>query len=144
MRKQLMKVLATATTLVFGLLPAAAAHAQASPEGGQGGHIDTAPHGGTVIGIGNHHVEFKADSTGTILVWLLDGKERTVTPPAGGTVTLIGGGTNQVTLPLAVEASAQRLTAKFDAPRFPTFQAVVSLTIEGKRQNLRFRYPSHH
>jgi hypothetical protein len=139
-----MKVLAAATALVLGLGAGSVARAQSAPAGAQGGHIDAAPHGGTVIGIANHHVEFKADSTGTILVWLLDGKEKTVTPPAGGTVTLIGAGTDQVTLPLAVDAPAQRLTAKFDTGKFPTFQAVVSMTIEGKRQNLRFRYPSHH
>lgn len=107
-------------------------------------HSHTAPHGGEVVEVANHHVEFKADSAGTIAVWLLDAKEETVAPPAGASVTLIAGGATQVTIPLQVEAAAQRLVARFDPRKFSTFQAVVSVPIAGTRHNVRFRYPGHH
>lgn len=138
MQQVLTKALSIATALTIGLAGASTAHAQAKAEAG---HSHAAPHGGEVMGVGSHHVEFKADSSGAIQVWLLDGKEKPVDPPADGSVTLMGSGDNQVTLPLAIDKVSQRLHAKFDAKKFATFQAVVSMTIEGKRQNLRFRYP---
>jgi hypothetical protein len=140
MRQVLVVARAAAIAAAFGFTVTSSAQAQA-PAKAQVSHSHTAPHGGDVMEVGNHHVEFKADSTGTIHVWLLDGKEQTIAPPSGGSVTLIGTGDNQVTLPLQLEKAEQRLGAKFDARRFPAFRAVVSLTIEGKHQNLRFRYP---
>ena len=133
------RLLAGALVIMSGLAFATMLPRLAQAQGG--GHAHASPHGGEVTGVGSHHVEFKADSSGTIQVWLLDAKEKTVAPPADAKVTLIGGGENQVTVPLQVDQAAQRLTAKFDARKFTTFQAVVSLQIEGKRQNLRFRYP---
>ena len=108
------------------------------------GHTHTAPHGGEVVEVAEHHVEFKADSSGAIAVWLLDEHQKVVTPPASGKVTLIPAGGDQVTLALKVDAGAQRLTAQFDPTKLKAFEAVVSLPIEGKRHNFRFRYPAHH
>lgn len=110
-----------------------------------GGHTHTAPHGGEVVEVAKHHVEFKADSSGAIAVWLLDAQRKAAAPPAGGRVTLMPDEGEQLTLPLVVEASAQRLVAQFDPKKLKAFQAVVSLPIEGKRHNFRFHYPpSHH
>lgn len=109
-----------------------------------GGHSHTAPHGGDIVEVAEHHIEFKADSSGAISVWVLDAKEKTIAPPAGASVTLIPTKGDQVTLPLQVDAAGQRLTAHFDAAKFPSFQAVVSLMIAGSKRNLRFRYPGHH
>ena len=108
-----------------------------------GGHTHEAPHGGEVVEVAKHHVEFKADSSGTIAVWLLDAQRKAAAPPAGGKVTLMPDEGEQLTLPLKVDASAQRLVAQFDPKKLKAFQAVVSLPIEGKRHNFRFRYPSH-
>lgn len=135
MRGSIAGALAIVSGLAFATMEAPIAEAQG------GGHAHAAPHGGEVSAAGSHHVEFKADSTGTIQVWLLDGKEKTVAPPADGRVTLMAGSENQVTLPLQVDKAAQRLTAKFDPRKFTSFTAVVSLPIDGKRQNIRFRYP---
>ena len=106
-----------------------------------GEHTHTAPHGGEVVEVAEHHVEFKADSSGAIAVWLLDKDRKTATPPAGGKVTLMPEEGEQVTLPLEVDAKAQRLVAEFDPKKLKAFQAVVSLPIEGNRHNFRFHYP---
>lgn len=124
---------------VFASVFAITAWAQAA-----GGHAHTAPHGGEVVVAADHHVEFKADPSGTISVWLLDAKEKAVAPPARGTVTLMPEGGEQVTLPLTPDPASQALVGRFDASKLKAFQAVVSLPIEGKRHNFRFRYPSHH
>ena len=97
-----------------------------------------------MVEVAEHHVEFKADSSGAIGVWLLDAHEKVTAPPGGGRVTLMPEQGDQVTLPLTVEAEAQRLTARFDPKKLTAFQAVVSLPIEGKRHNFRFQYPSGH
>ena len=109
-----------------------------------GGHTHTAPHGGEVVEVAEHHVEFKADSSGAIAVWLLDKNQKTAPPPAGGKVTLMPDEGDQVTLPLKVYAKAQRLGAEFDPKKLKAFQAIVSLPIEGKRHNFRFHYPASH
>lgn len=109
-----------------------------------GGHAHTAPHGGEVVEAAGHHVEFKAEPSGTISVWLLDAKQKTMAPPAGGKLTLMPDGGEQVTLPLNADPASQALVTRFDASKLKAFQAVVSLPIEGKRHNFRFRYPSHH
>lgn len=109
-----------------------------------GAHTHTSPHGGDVVEVANHHVEFKADSAGSIAVWLLAAHEKAVAPPTGASVTLINAAGGQVSLPLQVDAGAQRLVARFDARKFGRFQAIVSLPIAGARHNVRFRYPAHH
>lgn len=107
------------------------------------GHTHTAPHGGEVIEVAEHHVEFKADSSGAIAVWLLDEHQKAIAPPTGGKVTLMPTEGSQVTLPLKLDAGAQRLTAQFDPRKLKAFEAVVSLPIEEKRHNFRFHYPPH-
>lgn len=109
-----------------------------------GGHAHAAPHGGEVVEAAKHHVEFKADSSGAIAVWLLDAQRKPVAPPSGGKVTLIPAGGEQLTLPLKVDVKARQLVAQFDPQKLRTFQAVVSLPIEGKRLNFRFQYPAGH
>ncbi len=132
-------------TRVFGMLGAlivgfsAAGRAQAPL-----GHTHTSPHGGAIVEVADHHVEFKADSTGSIFVWLLDAHEKTVAAPSGSSVTLIDATGTQVTLPLQVDATAQRLETRFDPRKFTTFQAIVSVPIAGTKHNLRFRYPTRH
>ena len=109
----------------------------------QGGHTHKSPHGGDILEVANHHIEFKADSTGAIAVWLLDEKQMPLAPPSGATVTLMPKGGEQVTLPLQVDAAGQRLTAHFDAKKLTAFQAVVRMTVAGTKRNLRFHHPSH-
>ncbi len=129
---------AVAIGLAIGLVGAARAYGQAPA-----GHAHTAPHGGEVVEVANHHVEFKADSSGAIYVWLLDARQKPVAAPAGAAVTLVGSGGAQVTLPLQAQSASQQLVARFDPQKFARFQAVVSITIAGTRHNLRFRYPGH-
>ena len=118
---------------------ASAARAQAL-----GGHTHSAPHGGEVVEFAENHVEFKADSSGVIMVWLLDSHEKTIAPPRSGSVTLVPEGQGQSTIPLHVGAASQALVGRFDPAKFTAFQAVVSLPIAGKRHNFRFHYPAHH
>lgn len=121
--------------MVWGMFTAAL-----SAQAGQG-HAHAAPHGGDVVESAKHHVEFKAEPSGAISVWLLDANQKTVAPPRGGRVTLMPEGGEQVTVPLELDSASQQLTATFDARRLKSFQAVVGLPIEGKRHNFRFRYP---
>lgn len=115
------------------------ASAQAGP-----GHTHTAPHGGDVVETERHHVEFKADSSGNVSVWLLDANEKTLAPPAGASVSLVPDEGPQVTLPLTPETATRRLAARFDPKAFPAFEAIVSLPIGGNRRTFRFHYPAHH
>jgi len=135
------QTLSRTVTMLGGLLVAlvAAGRTQAPA-----GHAHTSPHGGDIVEVANHHVEFKADSAGSIAVWLLDSHEKTVAPPTGASVTLIDATGGQATVPLQVDREAQRLVARFDPRKFATFQAIVSLAIAGTRHNVRFRYPAHH
>lgn len=133
-----MQQILTRATMILGVLSlslAATARAQ---------HDHTAPHGGEVIEVAEHHVEFKADSTGLISVWLLDENQEAVPSPSDASITLMGAGGSQVTIPLEEDTARQCLVARFDPQAFATFQAVVSLPIAGTRRNLRFRYPSQH
>lgn len=107
-------------------------------------HTHSAPHGGDIVEVSEHHIEFKADSSGMVQVWLLDAKEQPIAPPAGATVSLMGSNGSHVTVPLEVDRGAERLIGKFDPQRFKAFQAVVTLQVAGARHNLRFRYPSRH
>ena len=127
------------SAVTVGLVGAARAQGQAPAA-----HTHASPHGGEIAEVADHHVEFKADSTGSISVWLLDAHEKTVTAPSGASVTLIDATGTQVTLPLQVDATAQRLDARFDPRKLTTFQAIVSMPIAGTKHNLRFRYPAHH
>lgn len=111
---------------------------------GAAGHPHAGPHGGAVVEVAEHHVEFTADSAGKIAIWVLDEQMKPTAPPAGGTVTLMPEGAEQVSLPLKLDASSQSLVARFDATKLHAFQAVVSLTIEGKRHNFRYHYPAAH
>ena len=139
MHSTMTRATALISALTIGLAGAARAQVPAPAA-----HSHTSPHGGEIAEVAEHHVEFKADSTGFISVWLLDEHQRTVAPPSGATVTLMATGRTQVTIPLQVEAAAQRMVARFDPRQFASFQAVVSLSIAGAKRNLRFRYPSHH
>ena len=135
------RILTRAVTMLGALLVGftTAGRAQAPA-----GHTHTSPHGGDIVEVANYHVEFKADSTGAIAVWLRDAHEKTVAPPTGARLTLIAATGGQVTVPLQAEREAQRLAARVDPRKFATFQAIVSLPIAGTRHNVRFRYPAHH
>lgn len=128
------------TLLLFGT---ARAGAQGAAPSVPAAHTHIAPHGGTIAEVAEHHIEFKADSSGTIQVWLLDGKQHLMAAPMGAGITLIGPGETQVKLALQIDASSHRLVAHFDPKKFASFQAVVTMPIDGKPHNVRFRYPSH-
>ncbi|MDZ4862141.1 MAG: hypothetical protein SGJ01_01750 [Gemmatimonadota bacterium] len=107
-----------------------------------GGHAHAGPHGGAVVEVAEHHVEFTADSTGKIAIWVLNEQMKPTAPPPGGSIALMPEGAEQVSLPLKVDDLSQSLVARFDPRTLHAFQAVVSLTIEGKRHNFRFHYPA--
>lgn len=139
-----MSVYSRSLTALAGILSLTASQPVPAQTPAQGGHAHASPHGGDIIEVAEHHVEFKADSTGLIAVWVLDSKMKPTAPPSGGSVTLIPSGGAQVTLPLQVESTAQRLVAHFDPAKFSSFQAVVSIPIGGTKRNLRYRYPARH
>lgn len=139
MQETMARMAALIAVLTVGLIGSARPQGQAPAT-----HTHTSPHGGEIAEVADHHIEFKADSTGAISVWLLDGQEKTMAPPVGASVTLIDPAGTQVTVPLQVDVAAQRLNARFDARKLTTFQAIVSVPIAGTTHNLRFRYPGHH
>ena len=109
-----------------------------------GGHTHATPHGGVVVQVAQHHIEFKADSSGLIAVWVLDEAMKLTAAPSDASVTLMPEGGAQIVLPLKPAASGGGLTARFEPTKLPAFHAVVSLLIGGKRHNVRFNYPAPH
>ena len=137
MQRVHIRIATAVSALLIGWSAAARAQAPAA-------HTHTSPHGGEIVEAAGHHVEFKADSTGAISVWLLDEHMKTVAPPAGANLTLLDPAGSQVTVPLEADTSGQRLVGRFDAQKLKRFQAIVSLPMGGTRQNVRFHYPAHH
>lgn len=146
MGSTLTKALSLSSAIALSaLLPARAESQQQAAHGShaaaQTTHAHQAPHGGQIVQAGMQHVEFKADSSGLIQLWVLDGNQQAVAPPSDATVMLMGNGGSMVTLPLKVDSAGQRLTTEFDPRAYPSFEAMVTLPVAGKRHDLRFRYP---
>lgn len=62
--------------LLTVLLAACGRQEHAAPKGGGGGHVHTAPHGGTLIEVGEHayNLELLRDgAAGKLTIWVLDG-----------------------------------------------------------------------
>lgn len=108
------------------------------------GHSHTTPHGGEIVEVAEHHIEFKAVPSGTISVWVLDENLKPTTVPGEASVTLMPEAGAPQTLPLKPDPSTGGLTARFDPARWSAFQAVVRVPIEGKPHNVRFQYPARH
>lgn len=139
MRTGIGKALALCALLTIGRVVPMAAQNNA----GAHVHEDPAPHGGQIAEVARHHVEFKADSTGSIAVWLLDEHGKTLPPPSAVRVTLVpGAGAKTTMVTLQIDSRGQRLVGEFDRRTLRSFEAVVSILIDGTRRNLRFHYPA--
>lgn len=135
-------------------------------------HAHESPHGGEVLPMGNHHVEFlvveKGNDKGDIFVYLLDANLNPVSVNKNkivGVVYLTLPDKSKRTLKLIAtteihassnhdkgedhEEGEMHEEGKEDVPHFQAevnlkgidaFDAVVSLKIEEKRNNLRFKY----
>lgn len=124
--------------------------------GASGGHVHRAPHGGTLIELGEHayNLEFVRDAaTGTLTVYVLDGHaENFVRIPASGieVVAMPGGMRTPVTLkPVANSVTGETVgnTSQFDiqADWLKTageFAGIVTIEIKGtKFEQVPFMLP---
>lgn len=108
------------------------------------GHAHKSPHGGQVKTIGKHHVEALIKD-GNFIAYLLDEKEKTVKPPdeartvlqirkAKHDLQLKAMGDEHLMANLGDEANKQLGDAKGKAV------AIVTITIDGKPQSVRFSF----
>ena len=108
------------------------------------------PHGGQVVVFGDNHLEFTADhESGEIVLFLLDKNLKAVPVPESysGVVylNLTDGSKKTVTLKLGTEGQISHLEAETGIKEIGSFNAVVSLKIDEKRENLRFSWaPATH
>jgi len=103
---------------------------------GKGGHHHHAPHGGQVRDAGNVHLEAVAKD-GKLLLYVLDAHEKTLPPPAEGTVKLlVGKQLHDLTLKPEGEALAATLPADTAGK---AFVAVVVVKLEGGVKTARFK-----
>jgi len=100
-------------------------------------HGHQAPHGGKMATLGSHHVEVVVED-GTIKLFLYnDEKEPVSVKEVSGQVHLTFPDQHRETLELEPSVNQTHLEARLKDPGHPNFKAVLSLVIDGKRQNLR-------
>ena len=111
---------------------------------------ETGPHGGQVIVLGDNHIEFTTDhESGEIVLFLLNKDLKAVPVPENysGVVYLnmADGSKKTVTFERGTEGPVSHLEAETGIKEIGSFNAVVSLKIGEKRENLRFNWaPAAH
>jgi hypothetical protein len=107
------------------------AHAPGTPPAGLAAHDHTPLQGGTVLMVGDLHLEVLAKREGEVRVYLTDAYRRPL-PVAGrqGQVELATGAGSK-TVPLTPEPGGRFLTAKREAFTEPQVETTVRLPVEG-------------
>ena len=103
-----------------------------------GQHEHQAPHGGTMATVGSHHVEVVVAAGSVIKIFLYDEKDNPL-PVEGvsGQIHLTFPDKHRETLELEASANQTHLEARLKDQGHPNFKAVLSLVIDGQRQNIR-------
>ena len=100
-------------------------------------HGHQAPHGGKMATLGSHHVEVVVED-GTIKLFLYNDENQPVSvKEVSGQVHLTFPDKHRETLELEPSVNQAYLEARLKDPGHPDFKAVLSLMIDGKRQNVR-------
>lgn len=103
-------------------------------------HAHLGPHGGDTVHSGEYEVEFALPGGNTILVCLAD-KDLKPVPfqEKEGKVLLQFSDNTKKEVPLRSSKEASCLEGAVDLKGAGNFKGVVSLVLDGKRQNLRFQ-----
>ena len=105
---------------------------------GQHGH--QALHGGKMVTMGSHHVEVVVENDNIIKIFLYDGKDQPVpVKEVSGEIHLTFPDNHRETLELEPSANQTHLEARLKDKSHPNFKAVLSLVIDGQRQNIRLK-----
>ena len=112
-------------------------HAKKEPESsGQHGHQP--PHGGTMATVGSHHVEVVVAKGSAIKIFLYDEKDNPVQVEGmSGQIHVTFPDKHKETLELEPSDDQTHLFANLQDQGHRNFKAVLSLVIDGKRQNVR-------
>ena len=102
-------------------------------------HGHQAPHGGTMATVGLHHVEVVVED-GTIKLFLYNNENQPVSvKEVSGQVHITFPDKHRETLELEPSADQTHLSARLKDQSHSNFKAVLSLVINGKRQNSRLK-----
>ena len=111
-------------------------HKELKPSGETDEH--QALHGGTMATLGSYHVEVVVDAGSIVKVFLYDSGDKPV-PVKGinGQIHLTFSDNHRETLELVPAADQVYLSARIKDQGHANFKAVLSLVINGQRQNVR-------
>ncbi len=102
---------------------------------------DSAQHGGRVLILTDVQAEFVLGKTGEVKIYLTDSKGSPLsTQGATGVLHVQFPDGDKETVALSASADSAFLTGKIKDADHPTFNAVLSLTRNGKTENLRFSW----
>ena len=105
------------------------------------GPKESARHGGRVLILTDVHAEFVLGKTGDVTIYLMDAGGRPLSSKAAtGTLHVQFPDGDKEAVALSPSADGAFLTGKIQDADHPTFNAVLSLTRNGKTENLRFSW----
>jgi len=91
-----------------------------------------------MVTVGSHHIEVVVEGGGVIKIFLYDGEDRPVAVrDVRGQIHITFPDNHRETLELVPSADQTHLTARLKNQDHPRFKAVLSLVINGQRQNIR-------
>ena len=103
-------------------------------------HGHQAPHGGKMVTVGSHHAEVVVENGTIIKIFLYDGKDQPVPiKNVSGQIHLTFPDNHRETLELEPSANQTHLEVRLKDKSLSSFKAVLSLVIDGQRQNVRLR-----
>lgn len=103
-------------------------------------HAHEAPHGGKMLSAGKHHVEVLVEKGEIIKVYFYDNQNHPLsTEGISGKIHLTLSDKHRESLELQPAADQSYLVARMTETLDPRSKAVLSLLIDGRRQNIRFK-----
>lgn len=113
-------------------------HPHKGPASSSKPHEHRAPHGGKMATVGSYHVEVVVEAGSVIKVFLYDGEEKPVpVKEISGQIHLIFSDNHRETQELVPVVDQTYLIARIKDQGHANFKAVLSLMIDGQRQNIR-------
>ena len=129
-------VMVMATYVTYALSDEGKPHK--GPESSGKPHEHRAPHDGKMAAMGSHHVEVVVETGSVIKVFLYDSEDRPVlVKGVSGQFHLTFPDNHRETLELVPSADYVYLSAKMKDQSHQNFKAILSMVINGQRQNVR-------
>lgn len=108
------------------------------PESSGKPHEHQAPHGGKMAAMGSHHLEVVVETGAVIKVFLYDSEDHpVVVKGVTGQIHLTFPDNHREVIELAPSADHAYLSARMKDQGHQNFKAVLSMVINGQRQNVR-------